>query len=204
MEEYSTINPSAMPENKQIRHAARERLSGNWLYAVLCTLLFYAVTSVAGSIPLAGLLVVCPLAFGFSIAFLHFVRGEVEGDDLVTKPFSAFNQYGRMLGASLLVVVLTFLWSLLLIIPGIVKGYSYALTPYLVHDHPEMSEYDCLKRSQQMMKGYKWKLFLLDLGFIGWILLGCITLGIGLLWVNPYMETAHAEFYERRKGLETA
>ena len=114
MEEYSTINPSAMPENKQIRHAARERLSGNWLYAVLCTLLFYAVTSVAGSIPLAGLLVVCPLAFGFSIAFLHLVRSEVEGDDLVTKPFSAFHQYGRMLGASLLVLVLTFLWSLLL------------------------------------------------------------------------------------------
>ena len=80
MEEYSTLNPSAMPENKQIRHAARERLSGNWLYAVLCTLLFYAVTSVAGSIPLAGLLVVCPLAFGFSIAFLHLVRGEVEGE----------------------------------------------------------------------------------------------------------------------------
>ena len=152
MEEYSTLNPSAMPENKQIRHAARERLSGNWLYAVLCTLLFYAVTSVAGSIPLAGLLVVCPLAFGFSIAFLHLVRSEVEGDDLVTKPFSAFHQYGRMLGASLLVLVLTFLWSLLLIIPGIVKAYSYALTPYLVHDHPEMSEFDCLKRSYLYLK----------------------------------------------------
>ena len=61
---------------------------------------------------MAGLLVVCPLSFGFSIAFLLFVRGEVEGDDLVTKPFSAFNRYGRMLGASLLVAVLTFLWSL--------------------------------------------------------------------------------------------
>ena len=83
MEEYSTINPSAMPENKQIRHAARERLSGNWLYAVLCTLLFCAVTSVAGSIPLAGLLVVCPLAFGFSFDFMHLVRDVVVVDDLV-------------------------------------------------------------------------------------------------------------------------
>jgi uncharacterized membrane protein len=54
------------------------------------------------------------------------------------------------------------------------------------------------------MKGYKWKLFLLDLSFIGWILLGFITFSIGLLWVRPYMETAHAEFYERRKALETA
>ena len=204
MEEYTTINPSTMPENAQIRHAAREHLRGNWLYAVLCTLLFTAVTSVAGSIPLAGLLVVCPLSFGFSIAFLLFVRGEVAGDDLVTKPFGAFNRYGRMLGASLLVAVLTFLWSLLLIVPGIIKAYSYALTPYLVHDHPEMSEFDCLKRSQQLMKGYKWKLFLLDLSFIGWILLGIITLGIGMLWVNPYMATAHAEFYEKRIAVEKA
>ena len=198
MKEYKTINPSTMPENSQIRHTARERLKGNWLYAVLCTLLFDAVISIAGSIPLAGLLVVCPLSFGFSIAFLLFVRGEVEGDDLVTKPFSAFNQYGRMLGASLLVAVLTFLWSLLLIIPGIINAYSYALTPYIVHDNPGMSEFDCLKRSQELMKGYKWKLFLLDLSFIGWMFLCVLTLGIGLLWLVPYMQTAHAEFYKRR------
>ena len=93
-----------------------------------------------------------------------------------------------MLGASLLVLVLTFLWSLLLIIPGIVKAYSYALTPYLVHDHPEMSEYDCLKRSQQLMKGYKWKLFLLDLSFIGWALLAAIPyIGYAVsIWTIPY------------------
>jgi len=204
MEEFSTINPGTMPENRQIRHAAHERLKGNWLYAVLCTLLFCAIETMAGTIPLAGLLVVCPLGFGFSIAFLQFVRGEVEGDDLVTRPFAVFSRYGRMLGASLLVVVLTFLWSLLLVVPGIVMGYAYRLTPYIAHDHPELSEFECVRRSKQMMRGYKWKLFLLDLGFIGWILLGMVTMGVALLWVVPYMETAHATFYERRKSLGTA
>ena len=202
MEENQTINPSTMPSNKQIRHEALGHLKGNWLYAVLCTLLFSAVMSITGSIPIAGLLVALPLAFGYSIAFLLFIRGEVDSEDLVTKPFGVFNRYGRMLGASLLVAVFTFLWSLLLIIPGIVKGYSYARTPYVAHDNPELPVRECLRRSQQLMSGYKMKLFLLDLSFIGWILLGIITCGIGMLWVNPYMTTARAEFYERRKAIE--
>ena len=108
----------------------------------------------------------------------------------------SINHYGRWLGASLLVLVFTFLWSLLFIIPGIVKAYSYAMTPYIVHDNPEMPVRECIRQSQRMMKGYKMKLFLLDLSFIGWILLGIISFGIGLLWVRPYMETAHAKFYE--------
>lgn len=196
MEESKSINPNAMPTNSAIRHSALEHLKGNWLYPVLCTLLFFAVESIAGSIPFAGLFVVAPLGMGFALAFLLFVRGEAEEENLVTKPFSVFNHYGRWLGASLLVLVFTFLWSLLFIIPGIVKAYSYAMTTYIVHDNPEMHVRECIRQSQRMMKGYKMKLFLLDLSFIGWILLGIISFGIGLLWVRPYMETSHAKFYE--------
>lgn len=191
-----------MPSNKQIRQKALDYLRGHWLYAVLCTLLFDAVVAMAGSIPIAGLLVVIPLTFGFDIAFLLFIRGEVDEEDLVTKPFEVLKRYGRMLGASLLVFVFTWLWSLLLIIPGIVKGYSYALTPYVAHDNPELPVRDCLRRSQQMMKGYKMRLFLLDLSFIGWFLLGIITFGIAFLWISPYVTTARAEFYERRVATE--
>ena len=89
---------------------------------------------------------------------------------------------------------------LLFIIPGIVKGYSYALTPYITHDQPALPVRACLRRSQQMMKGYKMKLFLLDLSFIGWILLCLVTFCIGFLWVKPYIETAHAKFYEELKS----
>lgn len=200
MEDTSTINPANMPTNRQLRGVARETLKGNWLYAVLCTLLYTAVVSVCGSIPLAGLLVVGPLGFGMSIAFLRFVRGETSGEDLVTKPFEVFNHYGRTLGASLLVFLFVMLWSLLLIVPGIVKGLSYAMTPYILHDNPEMSARECIRQSQKMMDGYKMKFFLLQLSFIGWFLLCCITMGIGLLWLQPYIITTEAKFYEELKA----
>ena len=200
MEDTSTINPANMPTNRQLRGVARETLKGNWLYAVLCTLLYTAVVSVCGSIPLAGLLVVCPLGFGMSIAFLRFVRGETSGEDLVTKPFEVFNHYGRTLGASLLVFLFVMLWSLLLIVPGIVKGLSYAMTPYILHDNPEMSARECIRQSQKMMDGYKMKFFLLQLCFIGWFLLCCITMGIGFLWLQPYIITTEAKFYEELKA----
>ena len=200
MEENTTINPGAMPSNREIRNAASQLLKGNWLYPVLCTILFFALASITGTIPLGGLLVFCPLVFGFSLTFLLFVRGETTDDDLVTKPFLVFKNYGRYLGASILVYIFTLLWSLLFIIPGIVKGYSYALTPYITHDQPALPVRECLRRSQQMMKGYKMKLFLLDLSFIGWILLCLVTFCIGFLWVKPYIETAHAKFYEELKS----
>ena len=200
MEDTSTINPANMPTNRQLRGVARETLKGNWLYAVLCTLLYTAVVSVCRSIPLAGLLVVCPLGFGMSIAFLRFVRGETSGEDLVTKPFEVFNHYGRTLGASLLVFLFVMLWSLLLIVPGIVKGLSYAMTPYILHDNPEMSARECIRQSQKMMDGHKMKFFLLQLSFIGWFLLCCITMGIGFLWLQPYIITTEAKFYEELKA----
>ncbi len=200
MEDTSTINPANMPTNRQLRGVARETLKGNWLYAVLCTLLYTAVVSVCGSIPLAGLLVVGPLGFGMSIAFLRFVRGETSGEDLVTKPFEVFNHYGRTLGASLLVFLFVMLWSLLLIVPGIVKGLSYAMTPYILHDNPEMSARECIRQSQKMMDGHKMKFFLLQLSFIGWFLLCCITMGIGFLWLQPYIITTEAKFYEELKA----
>ena len=90
-----------------------------------------------------------------------------------------------------------------LIIPAYVLSYAWSQAIYLLLDK-EITSTEALTMSNKLTYGYKWKLFLLDLSFIGWILLGFITFGIGLLWVRPYMETAHAEFYERRKALETA
>lgn len=199
MSEINTINQATMPTNSQLRQAALDSLRGNWTYPVLCTLLFTAVVSVAGNIPLAGLLVVCPLGFGYCLTFLQMIRGEVEGDTIVTRPFEFFNNYGRVLGTSLLVWLFTLLWSLLFIVPGIVKGLSYAMTPYVMYDNPTMPVRECVRKSQQMMDGYKWKLFCLYLSFIGWILLGCITFGIGLLWVSPYMQASEAKFYQELK-----
>lgn len=200
MEEVERHIPTMMPGNRELRQAALECLKGRWTYPVLCTLLYWALASISGTIPFAGLLFLCPFAFGFSITFLQFVRGEVEEDDIVTRPFAIFQHYGRYLCTSLLVTLFIFLWSLLLVVPGVVKAYSYALTPYIAHDHPTLSPRECLRQSQRMMNGYKVKLFLLDLSFIGWWVLCLLSCGIGFLWLSPYVETAHAKFYEELKA----
>lgn len=200
--EEQTFNPNKaeMPRNTEIRRAARYALKGNWTQAVLATLVFTLVGAAAGSIPFAGLLVVCPLGFGFSLCFLRLVRGE-DSDEMVGDQFKVFNQYGLYLGGSLLVTLYVFLWCLLFIIPGIVKGYAYAMTPYVMNDHPELDVDDCIHESRMMMKGYKWKLFCMDLSFIGWAILCLFTLGIGLLWLQPYIEASHAKFYEELKAV---
>lgn len=89
---------------------------------------------------------------------------------------------------------------LLFIIPGIVKSFSYAMTPYILEENPELSANEAIDRSRAMMKGHKFDLFWLYLSFIGWILLSILTLGIGLLWLAPYMQTATAAFYEDVKA----
>ena len=113
--EEQTFNPNKaeMPRNSEIRRSARYALKGNWTQAVLATLVFSLITAAAGSIPFAGLLVVCPLQFGFMICFLRLVRGE-DSSEMVGDQFSVFNRYGRVLGTSLLMALYILLWCLFL------------------------------------------------------------------------------------------
>lgn len=124
---------------------------------------------------------------------LNVVRGS---DVKLDTMGEGFKDYGRILGTMLLSSVYQFLWMLLLIVPGIIKGYSYALTPYLLKDHPELKFNAAIEESMRLMSGNKMRLFLLDLSFIGWFLLGLITFGIAFLWITPYWNTARAAFYE--------
>ena len=196
-----------MSENRIIRETALEQLRGNWTQPVLCTLVYFIVVSIAegilGFIPgigsLAALLITAPLGFGFTLTFLNYMRG-IERDDMVGQPFKCFNNYGRYLGVSLLTALYTILWCLLLIVPGIIKSYSYAMTPYIMNDNPELTADQCIEKSMKMMDGYKWKLFLLDLSFIGWGILCIFTLFIGLLWLEPYIACSRARFYEELKS----
>ena len=83
--------------------------------------------------------------------------------------------------------VYTFLWTLLLVIPGIMKSYSYAMTLFILKDYPELQYNAAKEKSMAMMSGHKMKMFLLDLSFIGWAILCCFTLGIGFLFLAPYV-----------------
>lgn len=191
-----------MKSNYELRAAARESLSGNWTYPVLATLIYLAISITCNFIPYVSFLIaiffIKPLAFGLAITMLKFFRGEKEY--VVENMFSIFSDYPRILGTILLQFVYIFLWSLLLLIPGLIKMYSYAMTYYILHDNPEIGAEEAICRSMKMMDGHKWRLFCLHLSFIGWWLLCILTLGIGMLWLAPYTQNSTAAFYEDLKN----
>ena len=115
--------------------------------------------------------------------------------------FSGFKvKYGRNIGTLLLVGIKSVLWTLLFIIPGIIKTYEYSIIPYILADDPEISSKDAFKKAKEMMKGNKWRLFKLEFSFIGWFLLCVLTLGIGTFFLLPYVSAANAEFYVELKN----
>ena len=110
--------------------------------------------------------------------------------------FSQFNRFGQGFAQKFLRGLYTFLWSLLFVIPGIVKGYAYAMTPFIMAENPEMRASDAITASMELMDGHKWELFTLDLTFIGWSLLAAMTVNLGNLALNPYKNAAYAAFYK--------
>ncbi len=143
-----------------------------------------------------GLVVSGPFSLGFAIVALNTVRG---GSPQVSHFFDGFKNFGTAFVLNLLNSLFIFLWSLLLIIPGIIKIFEYSMSFYILRDHPEMSAGDIRRASIAMMYGNKWRLLCLEFSFIGWYLLGILTFGILLFWVIPYYQTAIAVFYESIK-----
>ena len=108
--------------------------------------------------------------------------------------------YKRNVGTILLMEIYTFLWSLLFVIPGIVKMYEYSMIPYILADNPDVDRKEAFSISKEMMKGNKWRAFILDLSFILWDFLGTITGGIvTLFYVGPYRELTKASLYKAIK-----
>ena len=115
--------------------------------------------------------------------------------------FEGFQDYGRVLVTMLIRDVFILLWTLLLIIPGAMKAYSYRLVPYLVKDRPELSPMEVLAESEALMRGNRWRAFVMDLSFLGWLLLGVVTLNLGnIFWTNPYMNATDAALYQELTG----
>ncbi|MBN2557127.1 MAG: DUF975 family protein [Clostridia bacterium] len=206
-------------ENYEIRADARRVLAGKWGAAVLMVLVFSLISGIAGSgsgfresaeefdfprvltilavlaslFALAyGILVSNVISYGFTIAFLRPGReNRIVFEDL----FLGFKSYGRVVAMMLLKSIFIFLWSLLLLIPGIVKTYAYGMAEYILYDNPGMEPNQAITKSKEMMYGHKGRLFILDLSLIGWWLLSILTCGIGFLWLGAYYKTIHAIFY---------
>lgn len=208
-----------MEETSVWRTPAREQLDGKWGTFVLMTFLMCVIQvlmqipSYIGSLlevlspenAMASLsfsnisnilsLLALPLGWGLTVSLLRNHREEsVDLENL----FDGFRggRYTRVFCALFLVNLFTFLWALLLIIPGIMKAFSYALTPYILLDEPELTAKQAISRSCEIMQGRRWKLFCLYFSFIGWGILCLLTFGIGFLWLVPYMNASVAAFYE--------
>jgi len=145
---------------------------------------------------IAVLLAAGPFALGFAGFFLKRIRGEQISIENI---FDGFKRFFTSFLLMFFTALFIFLWSMLLIIPGIVKAFGYSMAFYIMYDNPEIKPREALKKSQIMMKGYKWKLFLLYLSFIGWAILCLFTFGIGFLWLYPYIYLSIANFYENLK-----
>lgn len=190
-------------ENVILMSQAREALAGKWGLAVGVSLLYFLVTVLVQSIPSIGerfypgeiisFLIAGPLSLGLVIFFLKLSRNQNPKWDEIFKGFESFSV---AFVAYLLTIVFTLLWALLLIVPGIIAAISYSMTFYILADNPGMSARDAIKKSKMMMMGYKWKLVCLGFRFLGWAILSILTLGIGLLWLFPYMQMASVKFYE--------
>lgn len=187
--------------NRDLMLQAREALKGKWGLAVVGNLIYLALMSVGQFIPLVGhfssLIVGGPLLLGATYFFLALSRRQ---EAAFSQIFDGLQRFVDALITYLLMALFIFLWSLLLIVPGIMAALSYALTFFLVAENPGLKGKEALQRSKALMNGNRWKLFCLFLRFFGWFLLGALTLGIGFLWVMPYLQTAMARFYDDLLG----
>jgi len=185
--------------NYELMAQARQALDGQWGLAIGVGLLFLVINMVIGAIPggnIAQLVIGGALELGLVIFFLALAR---RTEPRVEMLFWGFKRFGAALGAYLLRLVFVFLWSLLLIVPGIIAQLSYSQTFYLLADHPEMGPLEAIRASKEMMRGHKWRLFCLGLRFLGWILLSILTCCIGFIFLMPYIGASYARFYEDLK-----
>ena len=182
-----------------IRQMARNDLGNGifgkgWLMALLTVLVYSLIYSAVSSTGIGALILYGPLTVGVVSAFLTVSRKKTDME--VGEMFSVgFADFGRNFLLGLMETIFIFLWSLLFIIPGIVKSYSYAMAEYIAVDNPDYDWKACIDSSKQMMDGHKMELFLLDLSFIGWYIVGSLACGIGTLWVSAYHMAARTVFY---------
>lgn len=182
-----------------LKNRAKQSLTGNWGAAILGMVIYMVVVSLLSSTGV-GALVTGLVAVGYISLFVTLLRGNKPSFEGCISAIT--DNIGTKFVSTLLVTLYTFLWSLLFVIPGIVKSYAYAMTPYILLDRPELSPTQAIDESQKMMDGHKMDLFILDLSFIGWILLSCLTCGVLLFYVEPYMMATRAAFYLELKGPE--
>ncbi|MBR3152811.1 MAG: DUF975 family protein [Clostridia bacterium] len=179
---------------------AKKQISGKIGLMFIVTIIIAIIDVVLNFIPIVGsiasFLVSACFSLSLCIMYLKMTKDEkVELKDA----FSGFSNAVSAIILTLLVGIYTFLWTLLLIIPGIVKGLAYSMSTYILADNPDMTASECIAKSCEIMNGHKMDLFILHLSFIPWYFLCGITFGIAYIYVAPYMSATVANFYNSIK-----
>ncbi len=185
----------------QLKAAAKQQIKGNIGTLFLITLVIGAASFLVALIPVVGALVstlvITPAAtLAVSMIYLDLAKNMTPD---FSKLADGFKDFWSAFKVTFLIGLFVMLWSLLLFIPGIIKAISYSMSMYILAENKGMSAREAIGRSKEMMDGHKMEFFVLNLSFIGWILLCYVTLGIALIWVLPYINTTLANFYQAIK-----
>jgi len=194
----------------ELKKKALDQLKGNWTQAVLVCFVFGILIGCGGSMRLLmptlhslrfnmlSFLYAGTLAYGLHKYFLNLKRRETNSFETLFSGFSSI--YWKTVLLGVLMGIFVVLWSLLLVVPGIIAMIRYSQAWFIMADDPKLTPTEAIEKSKQMMYGHKWRYFVLCLSFIWWVLLCCITVGIGLLWLAPYIQTTVANFYDELKS----
>lgn len=184
---------------KQIKQRALQNIDHSVFSKIALNIIGYSIivailNSLAGATLIGSIIISGPLVYGLHRISVRISKGD--RDVTVNNLFDGFKEcFAEALILNFMISLYVALWSLLLIIPGIVKSYSYSLAFYIQQDSEDKSWKYCLNKSRELMNGYKMSAFMLDLSFIGWYLLGTICCGIGVFFVTPYHLQAKTNFY---------
>ena len=210
-----------MVTSKEFRQRARTSLKGKYPNAVAVCFFINIVLFISGIASMLGrnisgqiinqtlasfssvltflmtLLIENPFTIGVNNYFIKNTDSQPEFFDI----FSGFKKnYKNNVKIMFIKQIKIMLWSFLFVIPGIIKSYEYAMVPYILADNPELEEADVFVLSKNMMMGNKFALFRLEFSFFGWMLLASLPLGLGMIFLLPYMNAATAEFYKEIKN----
>ena len=194
----------------ELKANAKLQIRGKIGILFVISLVIFAITLVSelilSLIPIVGSLlasIIVTPAFALSTVCVYqiVIKGETPE---IKDAFSGFDDFWSAFKVVFLVGLFTYLWTLLFIIPGIIKSISYSMSLYILAENKGKGALECINESKAMTEGHKMDLFVLSLSFLGWILLGILTLGIAFIWIIPYMNATYMNAYNSLKpAIET-
>ena len=188
----------------ELKANAKAQIKGKIGILFVITLIIGVISAAAGFVlglvPGGSLVASIIITPAFSLSMVRVYLMVIGGQKPEAKDaFSGFDDFWSAFKVTFLVGLFTFLWSLLFVIPGIIKTFSYSMSMYILAENKGKGARECIKESMAMTNGHKGELFVLGLSFIGWALLGAITLGIAYIWILPYMQATYANAYQSLK-----